>query len=86
MRPRLVDADRHLVQHWVHPVNYQIWVSLTGTQNSWAQVASVTGNTSARTVDGFSPQAGIVYMEYVITSWNSRSPSYGPAMTSLTLG
>jgi hypothetical protein len=44
----------------------------------------VSSNTFATTSDSFATQANVRYVQYVITSWNSGSPSYGPAMTSLT--
>jgi hypothetical protein len=66
------------------PVNYQIWVSTDGTPNNWTVVRYNFSNSSSLTSDSFTTQANVRYVEYVITSWNSGSASYGPAMTSLT--
>jgi hypothetical protein len=66
------------------PINYQIFTSPDGTQNSWTACATVTGNTSNTTSDSCSA-TGVKYVEFLITSWNAPTPfaGYGPALNSV---
>jgi hypothetical protein len=68
------------------PINYQIFTSPNGTQESWTQCATVTANASFTTSDACAA-TGVVYIEFVITSWNATTPfdGYGPAMNGLLI-
>jgi hypothetical protein len=69
-----------------NPVNYQIFTSPNGSQNSWTQCANVTGNASFVTSNAC-VATGAVYVEFLITSWNAPTPysGYGLAMNSLLI-
>jgi hypothetical protein len=70
-------------------VNYSIFTSPNGTQNSWTLCKAVTGNAVFTTVDSCTTAAtGAQYVEFQITSWNSTTPfsatdGYGPAFNSI---
>jgi hypothetical protein len=67
------------------PINYQIFTSPDGTQNSWGTAcATVTANASFTTSDACSA-SGVRYIEFLITSWNASTPfgGFGPALNSL---
>jgi hypothetical protein len=72
-------------------VNYSIFTSPNGTQNSWTLCKAVTANAAFTTVDTCTTAAtGAQYVEFQITSWNSTTPfsaadGYGPAFNSLSI-
>ena len=72
-------------------INYQIFTSPNGTQNSWTLCKTVTGNAAFTTADSCtSPATGAQYVEFLITSWNSTTPfsasdGYGPGFNSILI-
>jgi hypothetical protein len=67
-------------------INYQIFTSPDGTQNSWTMCANVSGNASFTRTDACAG-TGVRYIEFLITSWNASTPfgGFGPALNSVLI-
>jgi hypothetical protein len=67
-------------------INYQIFTSPDGTQNSWTSCATVTANAAFTRTDACAG-TGVRYIEFLITSWNASTPfgGFGPALNSVLI-